>query len=185
MIRPVPLYCPARSHRPVLLARAACALLLLACMHAVPVARAQIVERESEVTGSRRIMSDDLRDLTVEAYGGYDAAFVASCTVLDDDTMEWSLAIYGFATTATSMGAAETATLTADDAYVPVQRVETTERQYDGGDLLELKRLTLNQDGFRTLAYAETVRITLGEAVFEISRPAREDMRLILARLGL
>jgi hypothetical protein len=182
----VPPYRPASlSYRLATPTRLACALLVLVCALAAPAARAQIVERESEVTGSRRIMSDDLRDLTVEAYAGYDAAFVASCTVRSDETMEWTLALYGFATAATSMGAAETATLTADGVYVPVESLETTERQYDGGDLLELKRLTLSQDGFRTLAYAETVRITLGEAAFEIDRPAREDMRLILARLGL
>lgn len=154
-----------------------------------PLAHGQILEKVSEVTESRRLMSDDLRDLSIDTYKGYDAALAAMCVTSASDAStedaEYSLAVYGFTTERTPLSSATTATATADGAAVPVERVEASDREYDDGDRLELARLYFSQDAFVTLAYADVVRLSIGDAVFVARRPEREDMRLILARLGI
>jgi hypothetical protein len=150
-------------------------ILLLPC-----VAEAQIKEETSAVTNTTRLVSTDMRSLVTESYPGH-ASFRAEYEATDTDTT-WGLSFYGFADQTTEMSAASRVQLQADGQPISTQQVQSNQRTLDD-KVLEIKHVTFRRAAYERIATAKQVTATIGPARFELTRPLRKDLRLILDRV--
>jgi hypothetical protein len=142
---------------------------------------AQITDKVSDITGERRVMSKNLRDITIQSYPGNDAGILAKYEADSESGEEtWSLGVYGFADSTTSMTAVQQITLEAGGEQVQPLQVEGKTRRMDDGTVVEIKTATFTRSIFARIARAESMTITIGAATFTASRRARRDMRTIL-----
>lgn len=160
--------------------RALPSLFLIAFLLAPLAAFAQVKDEVSDVTGVRRIVSEELRDVTIETYAGNDAAIAAEFeSDPDDDDTTWVLAFYGFAESTTGMATASQVSLSVDGRPVQPLRVEGRVRRLDGS-VVEIKKAYFTRPVFDRIGRATDVTASVGSATFDISKSARQDMRIIL-----
>ena len=147
-----------------------------------PVA-AQVTDEVSSYTKVRRVKSDELQDIMIQKYPGDDAAVAAEYTS-DPETEEttWTLTFYGFTNEPTSMSSAQQVLIEMDGQPVQPLRVESKSRTIDG-DLIEMKTVFFSRPIFQRLASAESVKVTIGAAVFTMPERSRKDMQLILDKI--
>ncbi|PQJ35085.1 hypothetical protein BSZ35_11185 [Salinibacter sp. 10B] len=141
---------------------------------------AQIKKETSEVTGTMRLVSTEMRSLVTDSYPGH-ASFRAAYEASNTDTT-WTLSFYGFAEAATDMSAATQVRVQADGRPVSTQDVRSNTRSMDDS-ILEIKHATFTRSNFQRLATADRVAATIGSHQFELTKPLRKDLRLILERL--
>jgi len=155
------------------------ALVLLLAWCAPPVA-AQVTDEVSDITGVRRVASDEIQDIQINTYKGNDAGVRASCE-LDSEAGEeqWTVALYAFADATTSVSAAQQMQFEVDGALVQPLRVESRTRQMSG-TTLEVKTAYFSRSIFAQIANAEMVTMQAGAASFELSPNAQNDMKKIL-----
>jgi hypothetical protein len=146
-------------------------------------ALAQVTDEVSSYTKVRRVKSAELKDIAIKKYPGNDAALMAEYES-DPEAGEttWALSFYGFASEPTSVSSAQEVIIVADGSPVQPLRVESKSRSIDG-DIIEIKKAYFSRPIFQRLASAETMKVTIGAAVFEVSPRAREDMQTILDKI--
>ena len=138
----------------------------------------------STITNTRRVMSNAIRDAPIVQYGGYDAGVVARYeSNTNTNQVKWSLSVFGYANSATGMGSANGATLTADGATLAPVLV-SARSQAMGEDVLEVVRIELNTSAYQTLAQSEAASVQIGGAQFDIPSAAKRDMREIMDAFG-
>ena len=156
------------------------AVLVLAMLLTAPVATAQIQERVSDITGMQRVVSDDLRDVSVQNYEGDDMAYkVEYAYNPNTDSATWQLVFYGFAPRPTDMSAADRVLVWIDSQRVQSQDAESRMRRMDD-TVLEMQTATFSPSIFERIAQAESVELTIGSAEFALSYSQRADMRAAL-----
>lgn len=155
-------------------------LFLLAFLLAPLTSSAQVKDEVSDVTDVRRVVSEELRDVTIETYAGNDAAIAAEYeSDPDEDDTTWVIAFYGFAENTTGMATASQVSLMVDGRPVQPLRVDGRVRRLDGS-IVEIKKAYFTRPVFDRIGRASTVTATIGSATFDISKTARQDMRIIL-----
>jgi hypothetical protein len=142
---------------------------------------AQITEEVSDVTGAKRLMSNEMRSLVTNSYPGH-GSFRAEYENPPENDPVWRLSFYGFAQDTTAMTAATNVRLTADGQTITPQRVVSKTRNLDDS-ILEIKHTTFTRSAFERIATAAEVTASIGPIQFEFTRPLREDLRLILNRV--
>lgn len=135
---------------------------------------------QSEVTGTQRVASTDLRDVEPLRFSGSSAGLHAEARLPSEGARAWGLALYGFADEPVGIADAQEAVLRADELVVEPLRVEGTRRQLDDGTTVEISRMHFTRPEFETLAEALTATVTLGSAHFTLDWRSRRDMRLLL-----
>ena len=143
-------------------------------------AEGQIETKSSEITGSTRLASTDMRVLYSETYPGR-ARFRAACEMTETDTT-WQVSIYGFVGETSDLSATSDVRVQADGRSVPVQSVRSSRRTIND-KILEIKHVVFRRSDFERVATAEKVFATVGPYRFEFSRVLRKDLRLILERV--
>lgn len=144
---------------------------------------AQVTDEVSSYTDTRRVKSAELKDIAIKKYPGNDAAMMAeyeSSPNADEDV--WALSFYGFTAEPTSMSDAQDILIVADGSPVQPLRVTSKSRSIDG-DMIEIKKAFFSRPIFQRLASAQTMEVTIGSAVFEVSERSRKDMQLILDKI--
>jgi hypothetical protein len=134
----------------------------------------------SDVTGTRRVSSTDLRDLPATHYAGSSAGLHTSVRVPSDGERERVVAVYGFADRPTGLADAQEMVLRADRQSVSPLRTTGTTRRLDDGTTVEIARMFFSRSAYETLAEALTVSATIGPARFPVPWRARRDLRLML-----
>ncbi len=134
----------------------------------------------SEATGTRRITSRTLREITPLQYSGANARLHAAVRTPPDEPREWALSIYGFADAPTGLADSPSVSLQANRQPVTPHRTTGATRNLDDGTTLEIVRMYFPRSTFETLASALTVSATLGSARFAIGWSARRALRLML-----
>ena len=143
----------------------------------------QVTDEVSSYTDVRRVKSSELKDIAIKKYPGNDAAMMAeyeSNPNADEDV--WALSFYGFTAEPTSVSNAQDVLIVVDGSPVQPLRVESKSRSIEG-DMIEIKKAFFSRPIFQRIATAETMKVTIGAAVFEVSKRARNDMRLILDKI--
>ena len=158
-----------------------CFLLVGLLLGAAP-ALAQVETEVSDVTGVKRIESSGMRSLHVEQYDGAHASFRAAHVDDPDDGTAWTLTVYGFTETETSVSRANQFLVEADGQLFEPTRLTSKTRRVDG-TLLEIKRATFSRSAFETIATAQTVTLSIGSAQFTAIHSRRADLRRILERV--
>lgn len=141
---------------------------------------AQIKKESSEVTGTTRLVSTDMRPLITESYPGH-ASFRARYKQTAADST-WQLSFYGFAKQSTDMSAATQVRVQADGQPVSTEEVHSNTRSMDGS-ILEIKHVTFSRSAYERIATADRVVASIGSDQFELTKPPRKDLRLILERV--
>lgn len=144
---------------------------------------AQVTDEVSSYTDVRRVKSAELRDISIKKYPGNDAAMMAeheSDPSADEDV--WALSFYGFTAEPTSVSNAQEVLIVIDGSPVQPLRVESKSRSIDG-DMIEIKKAFFSRPIFQRIASAQTMKVSIGAAMFEVSERARKDMRLILDKI--
>lgn len=144
---------------------------------------AQITTETSEVTGIERIESEGMRSLTVNNYEGSHASFRAAYVNDPNEGISWVLSFYGFTEEKTQVSSTNKLYVQADGQRLEPVRLESKTRNLDGS-LIEIKRATLPRSAFELIATASDVTISVGSAQFSAIKPRREDLRLILDKVG-
>lgn len=158
-----------------------CTLVLF--LFAAGPSKAQIKEEMSDVTDSMRLVSEDMRPLVDESYAGSHATFRAEYEHQADGTARWTVSLYGFADDTTAMSEASTVHVDANGQSLEPLTVTSRTRQV-GDSVLEIKRADFTRPAFEQIATAERVTFSVGPAIFESTRPSRQDLRLILERVS-
>ncbi len=143
-------------------------------------AEAQIEKEVSEVTNTTRLESTDMRPLITESYPGH-ASFRAKYERTPSDS-SFQLSFYGFAEQSTDMSAATQVRMQVDGQPVAVQEVQSKTRTMDGS-VLEIKHVSFRRSAYERIATGNRVVAVIGPLEFELTRPLREDLRLILDRV--
>lgn len=143
--------------------------------------RAQITKKVSEVTNTERFVSDDMRPLITESYPGH-ASFRAEYERPADGAPSWILSFYGFAEEPTAMNEATRLRAQVDGQSITPTQLTSKVRRLDDS-IIEIKHATFTRSDFQKIATAEDVSVSIGSARFELTRPLREDLRLILDRI--
>jgi len=143
---------------------------------------AQVTDEVSSYTDTRRVKSAELKDITIKKYPGNDAAMMAEYESASEGDDVWALSFYGFAAEPTSMSDAQDILIVADGSPVQPLRVTSKSRSIDG-DIIEIKKAFFSRPIFQRLASAQTMKVTIGSAVFEVSERSRKDMQLILDKI--
>jgi len=144
-------------------------------------ASGQIKDEVSDITGDRRVMSKNLRDITIQQYPGNDAGMLAKYEQdSDSDETTWSIVFYGFADSTTTVTAVDQITVEADGQQVQPLNVESKLRRMDDGTVVEIKTAFFSRSIFDRIARANSMTISIGAATFTASKRARRDMRRIL-----
>jgi polyisoprenoid-binding protein YceI len=134
----------------------------------------------NEVTGTRRIVSTDLRNVPSSRYTGTSAGLQATVRVPSDRAPEWGVTLYGFAEEATGLADAEEVTLQTEGQSLRPDSVTGSTRTLEDGTSVEILEMSLSRSAFETLAEALTASATVGPAHFPLPWRARRDLRLIL-----
>ncbi|PEN12639.1 hypothetical protein CRI94_14080 [Longibacter salinarum] len=144
---------------------------------------AQVTDEVSSYTKVRRVKSAELKDIDIKKYPGNDAALMAEFES-DPESSEstWALSFYGFTAEPTSMSSAQEIIIVVDGSPVQPLRIESKSRSIDG-DIIEIKKAFFSRPIFQRLASAEAMKVTIGAAVFEVPKRAREDMQTILDKI--
>lgn len=158
-------------------------LLLAVALLGTSVASAQITTDVSDVTDIKRIESDGMRSLTVNNYEGSHASFRVAYVNDPNQGISWVLSFYGFTDEKTQVSGTNTFRIQADGQQLEPIRLESKTRSLDGS-LIEIKRATLPRSAFELIATASDVSISVGGAQFSAIKPRRQDMRLILDKVG-
>lgn len=145
---------------------------------------AQVKDEVSDVTGVHRIVSEELRDIAIDTYAGNDAALAAEYESDPDESESttWVMAFYGFAESPTGMATASQVSLLVDGRPVQPLRVEGRVRRLDGS-VVEIKKAYFTRPVYDRIGRASEVTATIGTATFEVSKSARQDMRIILDKV--
>lgn len=143
-------------------------------------AEAQIEKETSEVTNTTRLESTDMRPLITESYPGH-ASFRAKYERTPSDS-SFQLSFYGFADQSTDMSVATQVRMQVDGQPVAVQEVQSETRSMDGS-ILEIKHVSFRRTDYEQIATGDRVVALIGPLRFELTRPLREDLRLILDRV--
>ena len=143
---------------------------------------AQVTKDVSEVTGVTRIESESMRSLYDKTYAGSHASFRAEYVNDPDDGPSWALSFYGFTDDTTQVSRTNQFLVQADGAQLQPVRLESKTRTVSGS-LLEIKRAVFSRSGFKQIATAQDVTISIGSAQFMAVHPRRKDMRTILDRV--
>jgi len=138
----------------------------------------------NSLTGTRRVASTDLRDVTVQRYAGSKAGLHAAVRTPAEGKREWVVAVFGFADRPTGLSDAQEIALRADEKPVDPLRTTGTTRRLEDGTTVEITRLYFSRSSFTTLAEALTVTATMGPARFWVPWQARSDLRLILKEVS-
>lgn len=144
-------------------------------------ALAQIEEKISDVTGAKRLVSADMRNLVSNSYPGH-GSFQAEYENSPEKDPIWRLSFYGFAQDTTKMTAANDVRLTADGQRITPTRVVSKTRKLENSTL-EIKEASLTRSAFEQIATAQEVTATIGPFQFDFTHPLRKDLRLILDRV--
>lgn len=144
-------------------------------------ALAQVKKEVSDVTETTRLVSKSMRNLVGSSYVGH-GSFRAEYENPPQKAPIWRLSFFGFAKEETAMTAASTVRLNADGQTITPLQVESRTRTLDDS-ILEIKETTFTRADFQTLASAQSVTATIGPFSFEMTRPLRKDLRLILDRV--
>lgn len=144
---------------------------------------AQIKEEMSDVTDSKRLVSEDMRPLVDETYNGSHATFRAEYEHSSDGDATWTVSLYGFADDTTAMSEASRVHVDADGQSLEPLRV-TSRTRHVGDSVLEIKRADFTRPAFERIATAEWVTFSVGPAEFESTPPSRKDLRLILDQVS-
>jgi len=142
---------------------------------------AQIKKEVSEITGSTRLVSKSMRSLVSSSYPGH-ASFRAEYENPPAKSPLWRLSFFGFAKQETAMTAASTLRLQVDGQPLSPLRVESRTRNLEDS-ILEIKEATVSRADFQQIATAQNVTVTIGSLTFTMTRPLRNDLRLILNRV--
>lgn len=142
---------------------------------------AQIKKEVSEVTGTTRLASKSMRNLVSASYPGH-GSFRAAYENPPNKPAIWRLTFFGFAKQKTAMTAASTVRLQVDGRTIRPLQIESRTRSLDES-ILEIKEATFTRSDFQTIATAESVTATIGSLEFDMTRPHRKDLRLILDRV--
>jgi hypothetical protein len=156
-------------------------VLLVALLAAGP-ALSQVTDEVSSYTDVRRVKSAELKDIAIKNYPGNDAALMAEFESDPAGESTWALSFYGFTPEPTSMSSAQEVLIVADGSPVQPLRVESKSRSIDG-DIIEIKKAFFSRPIFQRLAAAQTMKVTIGAAVFEVPERARSDMQTILDKI--
>lgn len=141
----------------------------------------QIEKKVSSVDETVRLVSTDMHLLVTESYPGY-ARYRAEYEKPSGGEATWGLSFYGFADDTTSMNSASEVRFQADgQSLSPVEVTSTTRSLND--QTVEIKRVDFSRTTFQQLATAEEVIATIGPFGFELLKPSRNDLRLILDRV--
>jgi len=141
----------------------------------------QIKKEVSQITESTRLVSKSMRDLVGASYPGH-GSFRAAYENPPKKAPIWKLTFFGFAEEKTAMTAASSVRLQADGQTIRPLDVESRTRNLDNS-ILEIKETTFTRADFTTIATAKSVSATIGPMTFEMTRPLRKDLRLILDRV--
>lgn len=142
----------------------------------------QITEKTNTVTGSERLVSDDMRPLISETYPGH-ATFRAEYQRSVEERPGWRLSFFGIADEQTELSAATQVQVQADGQPIPPVHVESKTRQMGEESIMEMKHVTFSRSDYEQIATAESVMASIGPYQFEFTYPLREDLRLILDRV--
>ena len=141
----------------------------------------QIKKEVSQITESTRLVSKSMRDLVSSSYPGH-GSFRAAYENPPEKAPIWTLTFFGFAKEKTAMTAASSVRLQADGQTISPLDVESRTRTLDNS-ILEIKEATFTRADFATISTAKSVSATIGPMTFEMTRPLRKDLRLILDRV--
>ena len=142
---------------------------------------AQIKKEVSEVTDATRLVSKSMRSLVSSSYPGH-GSFRAVYENPPKKSAIWQLSLFGFAKAETAMTAASTVRMQVDGQTITPLKVESRTRDLDDS-ILEIKEATFTRADFQRIATAQNVTATVGPMSFEMTRPLRKDLRLILDRV--
>lgn len=156
--------------------------LLLPLLGTGPAATAQIKTEVSDVTEMKRLVSEEMRTLVNETYGGSYATFRAEYKRTPDGEVSWTVSLYGFAEDRTALSTATTVRVQADGQSIEPINVESSTRRVDNS-LLEIKRAAFTRPAFEQIATASSVTFSAGPTSFEATRPSRKDLRIILEQV--
>lgn len=157
-------------------------LVLVGILFGTSLTFAQIKEEVSEITGVKRVESEDMNQLYAEEYGGSHATLRAEYVDDPNDGTSWVLSFYGFADNATEVSETNQFRVLADGQQFEPLRLESRTREVNNS-LIEVKRAAFTRSAFEGIAEAKDVTISIGSTEFLAIRPRREDMRLILDRV--
>ena len=141
----------------------------------------QIKKEVSQITESTRLVSKSMRDLVSSSYPGH-GSFRAAYENPPEKAPIWTLTFFGFAKEKTAMTVASSVRLQADGQTISPLDVESRTRTLDNS-ILEIKEATFTRADFATISTAKSVSATIGPMTFEMTRPLRKDLRLILDRV--
>jgi hypothetical protein len=153
---------------------------IVGAIESMPARASRLETTQSEVTGTQRVASTDLRDIEPLHFSGSSAGLHAEVRLPSEGAREWIVALYGFAGESVGMADAQEAVLRADGRVVDPRRIEGTKRRIDDGTTVEISRMYLSRSDFERLADALTATATVGAARFSLDWTARHDMRLLL-----
>lgn len=139
-----------------------------------------LTKERSEITGTRRVSSSDLREASLLEYAGRSAGLRAEVRLPPDGDPEWILAFYGFGKEPTGMATAQNVSLRSNRRVIEPVHVVGTSRTLDDGTIVEISRLHLSKNAFETIASALTLEADIGPARFSTDWRSRQDMRQIL-----
>jgi hypothetical protein len=142
---------------------------------------AQIEQEVSEVTGAKRLVSNNMRNLVTQSYPGH-GSFRAEYENPTEKDPIWRLSLFGFAKDTTEMSAASTLRMTVDGETITPTTVESRTRKLKES-ILEIKDATFTRSAFQKIATGKTVKASIGPFQFGLTRPLRKDLRLILDRV--
>lgn len=157
-------------------------LLLTAFLFGTGFTHAQVKKEVSEVTNVERLESESMRSLYDKTYAGAHASFRAEYANHPDEGQTWALMFYGFTEDTTQVSRTNQFLVTADGKQLDPIRLESKTRSVNNS-LMEIKRAVFSRSGFKQIATAQTVAISIGSAEFMAVHPRRKDMRLILDRV--
>lgn len=156
-------------------------LLSLALLGASSPALAQIKQEVSDITGAKRLVSENMRNLVTNSYPGH-GSFRAEYENPPEKNPIWRISFFGFADDTTEMTAATQVQLTADGQTISPTNVNSRTRELENS-ILEIKDVSFTRSAFEQIATASTVTASIGPLQFELTRPLRKDLRLILNRV--
>lgn len=158
-----------------------CTVLVASFLLAPDLGLAQLKTEVSELTNTKRLVSNDMRPLVTQSYPGH-ASFRAECERPAEGSATWKLSFYGFADAPTSMNEATSVRLQVDGQPVTATRVTSKTRSLDDS-IVEIKHAIFTRSAYEQIATADDVIVSIGSARFELTRPLREDLRLLLDRV--